>query len=165
MEFWRKINFFVQVNNLHTECYRYEPPWKSIGGINKFFLLYRKFENSVKSIGILVMGSILSFQNNIKKSIFSPWHRIILILVAFNIQNVYIVGENNKHSVIFTSQELLIQKSICVSDVNQGYYIYLHCLCSTDYAGDSGFQISFSQPSKETKSTTWTVWRNTNDFQ
>ncbi|XP_078335379.1 tumor protein 63-like isoform X3 [Crassostrea virginica] len=27
---------------------------------------------------------------------------------------------------------------------------------NTDYAGDSGFQISFSQPSKETKSTTWT---------
>ncbi|XP_033764391.1 tumor protein 63-like isoform X2 [Pecten maximus] len=27
---------------------------------------------------------------------------------------------------------------------------------NTDYAGDHGFQISFSQPSKETKSTTWT---------
>jgi len=27
---------------------------------------------------------------------------------------------------------------------------------NTDYAGDYGFEISFSQPSKETKSTTWT---------
>lgn len=27
---------------------------------------------------------------------------------------------------------------------------------NTDYAGDYGFQISFAQPSKETKSTTWT---------
>ena len=31
--------------------------------------------------------------------------------------------------------------------------------CSTDYPGDYGFTISFSQPSKETKSTTWTVSR------
>ena len=32
-----------------------------------------------------------------------------------------------------------------------------HVIHSTDYAGDYGFEISFSQPSKETKSTTWTV--------
>ncbi|BFZ23853.1 hypothetical protein BsWGS_26891 [Bradybaena similaris] len=28
--------------------------------------------------------------------------------------------------------------------------------CNTDYPGEYGFEISFSQPSKETKSTTWT---------
>lgn len=36
--------------------------------------------------------------------------------------------------------------------------------CSTDYPGDYGFTISFSQPSKETKSTTWTVSRNVFDI-
>jgi hypothetical protein len=53
---------------------------------------------------------------------------------------------------------------MCIEDYNEIKAVMIVlindvilCLFSTPYAGEYGFEISFQQQSKETKSTTWTV--------